>query len=180
MGYRLSKIYTRKGDDGTTSLDGRKRIPKDHVHIEVLGTLDELNSVIGLVLAHPPTNEEINTFLTTVQQELFNIGGELCPPYIQAITTEKVSQLEKTLDKWNATLPPLKEFILPGGNIKSATCHVARTLCRRAERRIVMLNQQEKMNPEILRYMNRLSDVLFVVARVLAKETGDTEILWKH
>jgi cob(I)alamin adenosyltransferase len=172
MSYRLSKIYTRKGDDGSTSLDAKNRIPKDSIHVEALGTIDELNSSIGMVLAFNVETTEIENSLTQIQQDLFNLGGELCPPYHKVITEEKITQLEQWLDAWNENLPPLKEFVLPGGNPKSAACHVARTVCRRAERVLVSLNHEEKLNPDILRYVNRLSDLLFVAARMLAKETG--------
>ncbi len=180
MSNRLSKIYTRKGDDGTTSLDGKNRLSKTSTAIETLGTLDELNSFIGLVLALEPKHEEIHAELTQIQQDLFDIGGELCPPHHHVITAKKVTHLENILDKWNAPLPPLKEFILPGGNVTSATCHVARTVCRRAERCLFTLNRAEKINPETLHYMNRLSDVLFVIARVLAQETQSKEVMWEH
>ncbi len=180
MGYRLSKIYTRTGDDGLTNLGDGNRIPKNHPRLELLGTLDELNSAIGLILAHEPQTESIRTLLTATQQELFNIGGELCPPYHTAITAEKVTALETAIDSWNTTLPPLKEFILPGGNLKTAACHMARTICRRTERSAVALYHDEKFNPDILRYLNRLSDALFVAARLLAKETGSKEVLWDH
>jgi cob(I)alamin adenosyltransferase len=139
-----------------------------------------LNSTIGLVLAHNPDTDSICVMLDTVQQELFNVGGELCPPYYTVITPEKVTALEECIDDWNATLPPLKEFILPGGNLQAAACHLARTICRRAERCAVTLHQIETFNPEILRYLNRLSDALFVAARLLAKETGSKEALWDH
>jgi cob(I)alamin adenosyltransferase len=118
--------------------------------------------------------------MDSVQQELFNVGGELCPPYYTAITADKVTALEKNIDTWNESLPPLKEFILPGGNLKAAACHLARTVCRRAERCAVTLHQIEAFNPDILRYLNRLSDALFVAARLLAKETGSKEVLWDH
>jgi cob(I)alamin adenosyltransferase len=180
MSYRLSKIYTRKGDDGTTSLDAKNRISKDHIRVETLGTIDELNSLIGLVLAFNVETDDVKQALTQVQQDLFNLGGELCPPHHKVMTEEKVAQLEHWLDAWNATLPPLKEFILPGGNPQSATCHLARTVCRRAERVLVSLNNEEKLNPDILRYVNRLSDLLFVAARILAQETQSKEVLWEH
>lgn len=180
MSYRLTKIYTRKGDDGSTSLDARNRIPKDAVRIEVMGTLDELNSMIGMVLAFGIKTKEIKAALTQIQHHLFDLGGELCPPHHKVITPEMVSQLELWLDEWNATLPPLKEFILPGGNPESAACHLARTICRRAERCLVTLHTQEPVNPEMLRYINRLSDVLFVAARMLMKETESKESMWKH
>lgn len=180
MSYRLSKIYTRKGDDGTTSLDAKNRIPKDSIRVEALGTIDELNSLIGMILAFDVETADVKNALTQVQQDLFNLGGELCPPHHQVMTEEKVSQLEQWLDAWNENLPPLKEFILPGGNPKSATCHLARTVCRRAERVLVSLNNNEKINPEMLKYVNRLSDLLFVAARVLGKETESKEVLWDH
>jgi cob(I)alamin adenosyltransferase len=180
MGYRLSKIYTRTGDDGLTNLGDGNRLPKNHPRLELLGTLDELNSAIGLILAHEPQTESIRSLLNTTQQELFNIGGELCPPHHQAITADKVVALETAIDEWNTELPPLKEFILPGGNLKTASCHLARTICRRAERCAVTLQQAEAFNPDILRFINRLSDALFVAARLLAKETGSKEVLWEH
>ena len=180
MGYRLSKIYTRTGDDGSTSLGDGNRILKNHSRLELLGTLDELNSAIGLLLAYEPSTESVRTTLTAVQQELFNVGGELSPPYYSVITAEKITALEETIDAWNTNLAPLKEFILPGGNLKAAACHLARTVCRRAERIAVTAQQEEAFNPEILRYLNRLSDALFVAARLLAKETGSKEVLWEH
>ncbi|MDR3477933.1 MAG: cob(I)yrinic acid a,c-diamide adenosyltransferase [Gammaproteobacteria bacterium] len=180
MGNRLSKIYTRTGDDGTTSIGDKNRILKNHPRLEVLGTIDELNSAIGVILAQKPSTTSINICLEAIQQELFNLGGELCPPYYTVITAEKIEHLEKQLDEWNNTLPPLKEFIMPGGNLKSASCHLARTICRRAERACVTLLQSEPFNTEILRYLNRLSDLLFVAARLLAKESQSEETLWKH
>lgn len=180
MGYRLSKIYTRKGDDGTTSLDGKERVLKHSLRVETLGTLDELNCAVGIVLAQPNMNASVVACLTQAQHHLFDIGGELCPPHRVVITAEHVTELEHILDQWNAELPPLKEFLLPGGNMASASCHLARAICRRAERCLVALHQEEKLNPEILRYVNRLSDVLFVAARVLAKEGHNAEVLWNH
>lgn len=180
MGYRLSKIYTRTGDDGSTHLGDGNRLTKDHPRLAALGTIDELNSAIGLVLAHQPAHQAIQTQLIAVQHQLFDLGGELCPPHHPAMTAEKVLHLEETLDEWNAMLPPLKEFILPGGNLKSAACHLARTICRRAERCVVTLHQQEAVSPDILRYLNRLSDLLFVAARLLARESDGVEMLWNH
>lgn len=179
MGYRLSKIYTRKGDKGTTSLDGRTRLPKDHDRVNALGNIDELNSAIGLVLSFTSEND-IKKILIEIQQNLFNLGGELCPPFHLVIDAEKVTELENILDTWNKQLPPLKEFLLPGGPPSAAACHLARTICRRAERSLVTLNKNETLNPEILRYMNRLSDVLFVAARILAKDAGAAEEMWEH
>lgn len=180
MSYRLSKIYTRKGDDGTTSLDAKLRISKDDPQVEAIGDIDELNSAIGMVLAFTIKTETIKTTLFQVQQELFNLCGELCVPQFLKITSEKVAALENKIDEWNKTLPPLKEFILPGGTPASAHCHLARTICRRAERRLVTLFQQTSFNPEILRYINRLSDLLFVAARILAREESSSEVLWEH
>lgn len=176
---RLTKIYTRKGDDGTTSLDGHNRLPKNDIRVETMGAIDELNSAIGLTISFME-NKEIADFLRQVQQDLFNLGGELCPPHRAAMTADNVILLEQTLDKWNDTLPALKEFILPGGNPDAASCHLARTICRRAERCLVALNQVEQLSPVILKYVNRLSDVLFVVARILARDAKQNEILWNH
>lgn len=180
MGYRLSKIYTRTGDDGTTGLAAKIRVQKDNVRIEALGCIDELNSFLGLILSFNVANTSIQNAFSQIQQDLFNLGGELCPPYHAIINEEKITQLEHWLDEWNETLPPLNEFILPGGNPPSATCHIARTVCRRAERVLVTLNRSEKINALILCYINRLSDLLFVAARVLAKEAGSQEIQWAH
>jgi cob(I)alamin adenosyltransferase len=180
MGHRLSKIYTRTGDDGMTQVEPKNRIPKNSALIEALGTLDEANSAIGLMLAHDFTHTGIRSCLHQAQHDLFNLGGELCPPHRIAITPEKIVALEKTIDEWNTKLPPLKEFILPGGTLPTAACHVARTICRRAERRLVALHQQAPINPDILRYINRLSDALFVAARMLAKTSHTNEVLWNQ
>ena len=180
MGYRLSKIYTRTGDQGETSLDGKTRLPKNHLHLETLGTLDELNSTIGIVLAFEPFSAGIQDTLKEVQQNLFNLGGELCAVGFHAITPEKITDMENKIDEWNKILPPLKEFILPGGIPKAAFCHLARTICRRAERCLVAWNQENALNPDILRYINRLSDLLFVAARIIAKEAKSSEELWQR
>ena len=180
MGNRLSKIATRTGDDGKTSLGDGNRLSKHHIRIEAMGTLDELNSSIGIILAAGQMKNQLAATLKQVQQDLFDIGGELCPPFRLAVKPDKIIFLETQLEEWNASLPPLKEFILPGGNIKSATCHLARTICRRAERRLVELHEQENLNPDILRYINRLSDLLFVAARIMARETTDQEEMWQH
>ena len=180
MPYRLTKIYTRKGDEGYTTL-GDNRLSKDDLLVEALGTVDELNSAIGVVISLPITHQDIKTSLTQIQHDLFDLGGELHLPERIAITKEKTKQLENWLDAWNSTLPPLKEFVLPRGNPPCAFCHVARTVCRRAERCMVRLHRQVSLtNPEMLRYLNRLSDLLFVAARVLARESDDKEILWEH
>lgn len=180
MPYRLTKIYTRKGDEGYTSLNNQ-RLSKDDDLIEALGTIDELNSVIGLIIAYDIQQQDIKTGLTHIQNDLFDMGGELHLPEKMVITTDKVKQLEHLLDAWNKTLPPLKEFVLPRGNPKSAVSHIARAVCRRAERCLVRLHRQTPLkNPVMLRYLNRLSDLLFVIARMLAKETQETEVLWDH
>ncbi|OGT59792.1 MAG: ATP:cob(I)alamin adenosyltransferase [Gammaproteobacteria bacterium RIFCSPHIGHO2_12_FULL_43_28] len=180
MPYRLTKIYTRKGDDGYTSLRD-ERLPKDDLLVEAIGTIDELNANIGFTLALSIENTDIINALTQIQHDLFDLGGELHLPQHPIIHADKVKQLETTLDQWNSTLAPLKEFILPGGNLKAAACHMARTVCRRAERTLVKLHRQTPLsNTEILRYLNRLSDVLFVAARMLAKESNAKEVLWEH
>jgi cob(I)alamin adenosyltransferase len=176
----LTRITTRTGDDGKTNLGDSNRIPKDAARIVALGTLDELNSALGMVLAQPCQHEALKKALQQVQQDLFDLGGELCPPFRPAISTATVLRLEQWISDWNTTLPPLKEFILPNGNMASATCHLARTICRRAERCLVSLHHAEVLNLDILRYMNRLSDVLFIAARVLARETSEEETVWKH
>jgi len=180
MGNRPSKIYTRTGDDGTTGLGDGSRVPKDSARVEAYGTVDELNSVVGLLLAVPGLPEEVTECLTEVQHELFDMGGELCIPGHQMIRDEQVTRLEQELDRFNDALPPLKEFILPGGGPAAAACHLARTVARRAERRAWTLARAESVNPELLKYLNRLSDLLFVVARVLARHERGAEVLWKH
>jgi cob(I)alamin adenosyltransferase len=180
MGNRLSKIYTRTGDDGTTGLGDGSRVPKDSVRVEAYGTVDELNSVIGVLLAVPALPPDVTACLTEVQHELFDLGGELCIPGHRAINAEHVARLERTLDDFNAALPPLKEFILPGGGPAAAACHLARTVARRAERRVWTLARAETVAPEVTQYLNRLSDLLFVLARVLARHERGTEALWRH
>jgi len=179
MGNRLSKIYTRTGDDGTTGLGDGSRVAKDDPRVEAYGTVDELNSVIGLLLAEE-VHADIRSCLTRVQHELLDLGGELCIPGYSAITAEHVARLEKELDGFNEPLPPLKEFILPGGSRAAATCHLARTVCRRAERRTYTLHTQATLNPYALEYLNRLSDLLFVLGRVMARHDRGTEVLWHH
>lgn len=175
---RLSKIVTKTGDDGKTNLGTKKRLSKDHIHIEVLGTLDELNCAIGLIVVTQQNTKSISKILTQIQNDLFDIGGELCPPYQVAITNRYTQRLEKTIHRWNNKLPPLKEFVLPGGTMPSAFCHLARAICRRAERRLVSLHRKKQINTEILQYINRLSDLLFVVARVMAREKVKKEKMW--
>jgi cob(I)alamin adenosyltransferase len=180
MGNRLSKIYTRTGDDGTTGLGDGSRVPKDSVRVEAYGTLDELNSAIGVLLAVPELPPEVSACLTEIQHELFDMGGELCIPGHQAITAAQVARLEKSLDDFNDTLPPLKEFILPGGGPASAACHLARAIARRAERRVWTLAKVEGVGLEVPKYLHRLSDLLFVMARVLARHERGVEVLWRH
>jgi cob(I)alamin adenosyltransferase len=180
MGNRLSRIYTRTGDDGTTGLGDGSRVPKDSVRVEAYGTVDELNSVIGVLLAVPALPPQVTACLTEVQHELFDMGGELCIPGHRAITAEHVARLENALDGFNDPLPPLKEFILPGGGPAAAACHLARTVARRAERRVWTLAKTESVSPEVAQYLNRLSDLLFVLARVLARHERGAEVLWRH
>jgi cob(I)alamin adenosyltransferase len=180
MGNRLSKIYTRTGDDGTTGLGDGSRVPKDGARVEAYGTVDELNSAVGVLLAVPGIPDAVTQCLTEVQHQLFDMGGELCIPDYRVITPEHVTGLEEALDGFNDALPPLKEFILPGGGPAAAACHMARTIARRAERRVLSLSRVETVSPEVLKYLNRLSDLLFVLARVLVRHERGTEVLWRH
>ncbi len=179
MGNRLSKIYTRTGDDGTTGLGDGTRVPKDSARVAAYGTVDELNSSIGVILAQdisPPIRET----LTQIQHDLFDLGGELCIPGMAMVTDADIDRLETTLDGFNVDLPALKDFILPGGGMAAACCHVARTVCRRAEREVITLRHDSTVRPEAIRYLNRLSDLLFVLTRVIARESGHGEVLWQH
>lgn len=178
MGNRLSKIYTRTGDDGTTGLGDGRRVAKDSLRVEACGCVDELNSFIAVVIETPGVPSAIVDELRTIQHRLFDLGGELSVPGRAVIDDTMVTELEITLDGYNATLPPLKEFILPGGNAAAANCHVARAVCRRAERRLCSLARNEPLNPASLRYLNRLSDLLFVLARLCARQDGGSEVLW--
>ena len=179
MGNRLSKIYTRTGDDGSTGLGDGSRTGKDSARVNAYGTVDEANSSIGVVLA-TPVPDEIRVLLTRVQHQLFDLGGELCIPGHAAITGQDVDALEQQLDHFNEHLPPLKDFILPAGGEAAARCHLARTIVRRAERETVTLARHDAVRPEAIRYLNRLSDLLFVLARVLARADGQGEVLWQH
>lgn len=180
MGHRLSKIYTRTGDDGTTGLGDGSRVPKTHARIEAYGTVDEANSAIGVILAVPSLPPAVSEALTQIQHELFDLGGELAVPGYRAIHDSHIDQLEQCLDRFNEPLPPLKEFILPGGGPAAAACHVARAITRRAERTAWTLAQNETVAPQVTRYLNRLSDLLFVIARVLARHENGQEVLWKR
>jgi cob(I)alamin adenosyltransferase len=179
MGNRLTKIYTRTGDDGSTGLSDGARIAKDHPRIEAIGAVDELNSAIGIVLAHAPP-AAVDSMLTDIQHALFDLGGELSMPEITCIQGERVTLLEQWLDSLNADLPPLQEFILPGGSPAAAACHLARAICRRAERRLHTLSQSEAVNPAAVGYLNRLSDLLFVMSRELNRVAGKPDVFWKH
>ena len=178
MGNRLSRIYTRTGDDGTTGLADGSRVAKASARVEAYGTVDELNAALGLVLAVSVPSPVRGT-LTRIQHELFNLGGELATPGAAMVETAAVTRLEQELDAFNAALPPLKEFILPGGGQAAAACHLARTVARRAERRLSALAAEEPINPVGLHYLNRLSDLLFVLCRVLTRAGAGEEILWE-
>lgn len=178
MGHRLSKIYTRTGDDGTTGLGDGSRTNKDSLRVEAFGDVDELNSYIGLLLTHNNPNN-IQQLLTGIQHDLFDLGGDVCIPGREALPHDYVTRLENDLDQLNADLQPLKEFILPGGCPASATCHLARTVCRRAERRLVSLARNESVSEPALHYLNRLSDLLFVLARYLNLQAGHPDVLWQ-
>ena len=185
MGHRLSRIYTRTGDDGTTGLGDGHRVRKDDARVEAYGTVDEANSAIGVVLAVPGLPAEVSRCLMEIQHDLFDLGGELCIPGSQVIKAERIAELEQVLDRFNDPLPALKDFILPGGGPATAACHLARTIVRRAERRVWTLAEAEKassgkVSVEVPRYLNRLSDLLFVIARVLARHEHGSEVLWRH
>jgi len=177
VGNRLSKIYTRTGDDGSTGLGDSTRVHKDNLRVETYGTVDELNSAIGIVAACDPPGD-LGELIAEIQQELFDLGGELCIPDTTTLTAADVARLETALDRLNADLPALKDFVLPGGNGAAAACHLARAVCRRAERRIVSLAKETRINDQSVRYLNRLSDLLFVLARTLNVRNGDAEVLW--
>ena len=179
MGNRLTKLYTKTGDDGTTGLGDGSRTTKDSARIEAVGTIDELNSWIGLLLAELPADEPLIEPLTEIQHRLFDLGGELAVPGFQLIQSQMVSDLEILCDQLNEELPPLKEFILPGGSTSAGLCHMARAVARRAERVIVTLSKDESIGDDLKRYINRLSDVLFVMARQLARRGGGQEVFWK-
>ena len=179
MGNRLTKIYTRTGDDGTTGLGDGARVAKDDARIEAIGSVDELNCVMGVLLCEelPGT---LPDSLIDIQHHLFDLGGELSSPGYVMVTDDHVSKLESLLDTVNADLPPLEDFILPGGTRAAALCHQARAVCRRAERRVHSLGQQADINMAGLRYLNRLSDLLFVLARHINKQAGETDVLWDN
>ena len=178
MGHRLSKIVTRTGDAGTTGLGDGSRVAKDAARIDAIGAVDELNSTIGVLLAEalPP---DVATMLVDVQHDLFDLGGELSIPGYAAVGDAHVQRLEDAVEHYNANLTPLKEFVLPGGTRAAALAHVARTVCRRAERALVHLGNAESVSEPSRRYLNRLSDLLFVVARALNAAAGQPDVLWR-
>lgn len=178
MGNRLSKIATRTGDNGTTGLGDNSRVDKDALRIHALGDVDELNSQIGVLLCEP-LPEALREELLTIQHDLFDLGGELAIPGYTLIGESKVARLDSLLAKYNGDLPPLREFILPGGSRAAALAHVCRTVCRRAERILVALGKTENINTGALQYVNRLSDLLFVVSRVLNRESNTPDVLWQ-
>lgn len=178
MGHRLSKIYTRTGDAGTTGLGNGNRVSKNSLRIHTLGEVDETNAAIGVLLCEA-LPEDVQTLLTNVQHDLFDLGGEVCIPGMEMITAKQVQHLEDELDRFNDDLEPLKDFILPGGTRAAALCHQARTVCRRAERMIVALGQEEAVNDAPRQYLNRLSDLLFVLGRVLNRAGGRGDVLWQ-
>jgi cob(I)alamin adenosyltransferase len=179
MGHRLSKITTRTGDAGETGLGDGSRVAKHSARVQALGDIDELNSSLGVLLAEdvPP---QVRAALTDVQQALFDLGGEISIPGHSLLTAERVAALEHHVEDWNAGLAPLREFILPGGSRAAAAAHLARTVCRRAERSVVALGAAEKVSDDARRYLNRLSDLLFVAGRLLNRHAGRDDVQWRH
>ena len=181
MANRLSQIATRTGDDGTTGLGDGSRVPKNHLRVQAMGDVDELNSQIGVLLAEP-LPDDIRELLVTIQHELFNLGGELCMPGYELLKMDAVLRLDEALAHYNAALPRLKEFILPAGTRSAAISHVCRTVARRAERTVVTLAATEAINAAPRQYLNRLSDLLFVLARVLNRANldglGGDDVYW--
>ncbi|HMU91189.1 MAG: cob(I)yrinic acid a,c-diamide adenosyltransferase [Pseudomonadales bacterium] len=178
MSYRLTTITTKGGDGGETSLADGQRLPKDDARIEAIGTVDELNACIGLLRTEIEPGDIINRLLEEVQQQLFDLGGELALPGSQRLKGEYVAMLEEAQSVLNDALPPLRNFVLPGGNRSAATAHLARTVCRRAERRLIHLDRQSPLNPASRIYLNRLSDLLFVIARTLLRQQSEHEAQW--
>lgn len=180
MGNRLSKIYTRTGDDGTTGLGDGSRIAKNAQRMTVIGAIDELNCLLGMLRCELPKEDLLDEQLSAIQHDLFDLGGELSIPGYTMLTDARIDWLEQCLDAINADLPPLKNFILPGGNKAGSCCHLARAVCRRAERDMVALMQDSQVNEAGNRYLNRLSDLLFVMARALVRRDGGEEVLWQQ
>jgi len=178
MGNRLSQIATRTGDDGTTGLGDNTRVPKDHLRVHAMGDVDELNSHIGLLLCEP-LPEAVRELLVDVQHQLFNLGGELSMPGYALLKPKALLQLDNALADHNTTLPRLAEFILPAGTRGASQAHVCRTIARRAERAVVALGASATLNDTLRQYLNRLSDLLFVLARVLNRVDGGDDVYWK-
>lgn len=179
MGHRITKVYTRTGDGGTTGLADGSRVAKDSARIEAIGAVDELNSALGVLLAEG-LPQDLRGCLVEVQHDLFDLGGELSCPGHPILSEEHVARLERLLDGFNAELAPLEDFVLPGGTRAAAVAHVARAVCRRAERRVVTLAGKEAVSPLAMQYLNRLSDLLFVLARVLNRRAGRADVLWRQ
>ncbi|MFN3593700.1 MAG: cob(I)yrinic acid a,c-diamide adenosyltransferase [Thiobacillaceae bacterium] len=178
MGHRLSRIVTRTGDDGSTGLADGRRVPKYDARIEALGEVDELNSLLGLLLTEDLA-EEVRTLLTEIQNDLFDLGAELALPDHPQVGETHVLRLDEAITRFNASLPPLKEFVLPGGTRAAALAHVCRSVCRRAERRLIRLGVESPLSPYLRQYLNRLSDLLFVLARALNRASGQPEPTWR-
>ncbi|HKY02662.1 MAG TPA: cob(I)yrinic acid a,c-diamide adenosyltransferase [Burkholderiales bacterium] len=179
MGHRLSKITTRTGDAGETGLGDGSRLPKDHPRIAALGDIDELNSVLGL-LGSEAVSPEMGQALRRIQSDLFDLGGEISIPGHRLLQTQQIERLEKWAEQFNADLPPLKEFILPGGSRVAALAHVARSVCRRAERSLVTLSREDAVEDASRIYLNRLSDLLFIWARVFNRQAGLADLSWER
>ena len=179
MANRLSKIYTRTGDDGSTGLGDGSRINKDSLRVDAMGDVDELNSIIGIMLTENLPDKLLSQ-LTQIQHDLFNLGGEICIPGHRILQQVRIQDLEAQIDAYNENLTPLKEFILPGGSKAAAYCHLARTVCRRAERKLVELHRKENLSPLSLQYLNRLSDLLFVMCRIINQAAGVPDVMWKN
>jgi cob(I)alamin adenosyltransferase len=177
MGKRLTRIATRTGDDGTTGLGDGSRVPKHAARVAAMGDVDELNSTLG-VLAAERLPEAVADALSRIQHDLFDLGGELSIPGFENLKTDSVVRLDLWLERFNAELPRLEEFILPGGSRPAALAHVSRTVCRRAERAVVALGQTEPVRPLLRHYLNRLSDLLFVLARIINRAEGGADVLW--
>ena len=179
MGHRLTQISTRTGDDGTTGLGDGSRTVKDSLRVAAMGDVDELNSGLGVLLAEP-LPADVASALLAIQHDLFDLGGELCIPGFENLPQASIERLDELLAHYNATLPRLQEFILPGGSRAAALAHVSRTVCRRAERAMVALGRAESVRPACLQYVNRLSDLMFVLARVLNRHAGGKDVLWQR
>lgn len=182
MGFRLSKIYTRTGDQGQTGLGDGRRVPKSHPRVDAIGEVDTLNSQLGVLLAGlaaEPALSEVSAVLAPCQHRLFDLGGELAMPAYQALNQAEVERLEAAIDRWNAEVGPLENFILPGGSLLIAQAHLCRSQARTAERRCQALHEVEPLGPVALAYINRVSDLLFVAARIIARRQGVAEVLWE-